>query len=145
MYLNDTNVTSLSNPRMSNTKMALSKRDRFPIYALEKAITLLSHLEEGLQEEIKTIDVHHSNPYFSRQFLFLVREYRKVRQEEGTLEPAYVYLYNDVLREYTVCDYPHQIHGDKLLARLLLNTTREKEKHKQSLLLFLKPKTNAII
>lgn len=113
--------------------MAVSKRDRFPIYALEKAITFLSNMEAGLHEEIRTIDVRDANPFFSRQFLFLVRQYREMKKEEGTLEPAYVYLYNDVLREYTINEYPHKVHGDKLLKRLLLNTTTEKHKHQKSL------------
>ena len=133
MYSNDTSAMSPSNPRTSNTNMAVSKRDRFPIFALEKVITFLSNMESGLQEEIKTIDVRDSNPYFSRQFLFLVRQYREMKKEEGTLEPAYVYLFNDVLRQYTISEYPHKVHGDKLLQRLLLNTTSEKKKHQKYL------------
>lgn len=131
MYSNDTSAMSPSNPR--TTKMAVSKRDRFPIFALEKAITFLSNMESGLQEEIKTIDVRESNPYFSRQFLFMVRQYREMKKEESTLEPAYVCLFIDVLREYTTCEYPNKVHGDKLLQRLLLNTTSEKKKHQKSL------------
>jgi len=137
MYSTDTNAMSPSNPRI--TRMAVSKRDRFPIFALEKAIAFLSNLETGLQEEVKTIDVRDSNPFFSRQFLFLVRQYRELKKEEGTLEPAFVYLYNDVLREYTINEYPHRVHGDKLLQRLLANTTKEKEKHLRSLHLILRP------
>jgi hypothetical protein len=117
--------------------MTKSKKERYPKDGIIETINWLSDFIEGLEYEVRVLGLRRDADYFSRSYLYLIRQKHRMKKELVVLDEQYVKDFDAKFKEYHLMRQPFDQGGKHVLDCLIEITKRERNMLRQQLSQFL--------
>ncbi len=113
--------------------MSKSKKIRYPKDGIIETINWLSDFIEGLEYEISVFGLRRDADYFSRSYLYLIRQRHRMKKELIVLDEQYVTQFDRKFKEYHLMRQPYDQGGKHVLDFILEISRRERVMLRQEL------------
>jgi hypothetical protein len=99
--------------------MTKSKKERFPKDGITETIVWLTDFIERLEHEKEVLGLRRDNDYFSRSYLYLIRQSHQIKKELFVLDEQYYDEFLRLFRQYHHMRQPATQGGKEVLESLI--------------------------
>lgn len=99
--------------------MTKSKKERFPKDGITETIVWLTDFVEHLEYERDVLGLRRDNDYFSRSYLYLIRQSHRIKKELFVLDEQYYEKFLRLFRQYHLMRQPATQGGKEILQELI--------------------------